>query len=216
MSSWPATGGGWTGRAERLLGSRNGSTGTVRADGNGGRLSRHGAAAPTLVPPPVAGRRPPRCRWPSAATIVLAVLCDIFFTVLFPASGRGPIRKPLSRLTWACFRGTAGNSSPITGARPRGGRVCRRLRWRGSRGGDVPGRLWRRCCTRPGSNARRVRRCSHLMHKAAARPRPPAGPGPAAGHGPPFRPVPSQAAQGTRPATQRESGQRPWSSLNSL
>jgi hypothetical protein len=43
----------------------------------------------------------------AGGVIVLAVLCDIFFTVLFPASGRGPIRKPLSRLIWACFRAAA-------------------------------------------------------------------------------------------------------------
>lgn len=38
------------------------------------------------------------------ALIVLVVLQDVFTTVLFPASGRGLIRKPLARATWAGFR----------------------------------------------------------------------------------------------------------------
>ncbi|HYH33102.1 MAG TPA: potassium channel family protein [Pseudonocardia sp.] len=37
--------------------------------------------------------------------LLLAVLQDIFATVLFPASGRGLIRKPLERAGWAMFRG---------------------------------------------------------------------------------------------------------------
>jgi hypothetical protein len=37
--------------------------------------------------------------------LVLAVLQDAFFTVLFPASGHGVVRRPLSRWTWACFAG---------------------------------------------------------------------------------------------------------------
>ncbi len=35
--------------------------------------------------------------------VVLLTLADVFFTVLFPASGHGPIRRPLSRGTWRCF-----------------------------------------------------------------------------------------------------------------
>lgn len=34
---------------------------------------------------------------------MLLVLADVFFTVLFPASGHGPVRRPLSRLTWHAF-----------------------------------------------------------------------------------------------------------------
>ena len=34
---------------------------------------------------------------------VLVTLADVFFTVLFPASGHGPIRRPLSRETWRAF-----------------------------------------------------------------------------------------------------------------
>lgn len=37
------------------------------------------------------------------ALLVLLVLADVFLTVLFPASGRGPIRRPLSRWTWRLF-----------------------------------------------------------------------------------------------------------------
>lgn len=39
----------------------------------------------------------------SGAALVLLVIADVFFTVLFPASGHGPIRRPLSRLTWRGF-----------------------------------------------------------------------------------------------------------------
>ena len=39
------------------------------------------------------------------AALVLLVLADVFFTVLFPASGHGPIRRPLSKLVWWCFAG---------------------------------------------------------------------------------------------------------------
>ncbi len=35
--------------------------------------------------------------------LVLVVLTDVFFTVLFPASGHGPVRRPFSRWTWWCF-----------------------------------------------------------------------------------------------------------------
>jgi hypothetical protein len=38
------------------------------------------------------------------AILVLAVLQDVFFTVLFPASGHGLLRRPLARWTWAGFR----------------------------------------------------------------------------------------------------------------
>lgn len=38
------------------------------------------------------------------ALIVLVALQDVFATVLFPASGRGLIRKPVTRATWAVFR----------------------------------------------------------------------------------------------------------------
>jgi hypothetical protein len=37
------------------------------------------------------------------AALVLVVLADVFLTVLFPASGHGPIRRPLARLTWRAF-----------------------------------------------------------------------------------------------------------------
>jgi hypothetical protein len=37
------------------------------------------------------------------ALMVCLVLADVFLTVLFPASGRGPLRKPLSRWTWRAF-----------------------------------------------------------------------------------------------------------------
>ncbi|MYZ46614.1 potassium channel family protein [Propylenella binzhouense] len=38
------------------------------------------------------------------AIIVLVTLLDVFLTVLYPASGRGPIRKPLSSCVWHGFR----------------------------------------------------------------------------------------------------------------
>ena len=38
------------------------------------------------------------------AAIVLLTLLDVFFTVLFPASGHGPIRNPLASAVWRCFR----------------------------------------------------------------------------------------------------------------
>jgi hypothetical protein len=34
---------------------------------------------------------------------VLLVVADVFLTVLFPASGHGPLRRPLSKLTWRGF-----------------------------------------------------------------------------------------------------------------
>ncbi|HEX3002724.1 MAG TPA: potassium channel family protein [Angustibacter sp.] len=39
----------------------------------------------------------------AGAALVLVVLADVFFTVLFPASGHGPIRRPIARLTWRAF-----------------------------------------------------------------------------------------------------------------
>ncbi|KQX69753.1 potassium channel family protein [Angustibacter sp. Root456] len=46
--------------------------------------------------------------WPAALQVVggacvTLVIADVFFTVLFPASGHGPIRRPLSKLTWRGF-----------------------------------------------------------------------------------------------------------------
>lgn len=38
------------------------------------------------------------------AAVVLVVLQDVFFTVLFPGSGHGLVRRPLSRWVWAVFR----------------------------------------------------------------------------------------------------------------
>ena len=34
---------------------------------------------------------------------VALTLADVFFTVLFPAGGHGPVRRPLSRETWQAF-----------------------------------------------------------------------------------------------------------------
>lgn len=42
------------------------------------------------------------------ALVVLAVAQDVFSTVLFPASGHGVIRKPLSRTVWRAFAVLAG------------------------------------------------------------------------------------------------------------
>jgi hypothetical protein len=39
---------------------------------------------------------------------VLTVLLDVFYTVLFPASGKGPVRKPLAAAVWQAFRALAG------------------------------------------------------------------------------------------------------------
>ncbi len=38
------------------------------------------------------------------AVIVLIVLLDVFFTVLFPDSGRGPVRRPLAHAVWRSSR----------------------------------------------------------------------------------------------------------------
>jgi hypothetical protein len=43
----------------------------------------------------------------AGALLVLAVLQDVFFTVLFPGSGRGLLRRPLARVTWAVVRTVA-------------------------------------------------------------------------------------------------------------
>jgi len=40
----------------------------------------------------------------AGAALVGLVLADVFFTVLFPASGSGPVRRPLSRWVWRSFR----------------------------------------------------------------------------------------------------------------
>jgi hypothetical protein len=39
--------------------------------------------------------------------LVVLVGTDIFFSVLFPASGHGPVRKPLTRLVWTALRAAA-------------------------------------------------------------------------------------------------------------
>lgn len=39
--------------------------------------------------------------------IVGLVLVDVFYTVLFPASGHGPLRRPMSRWTWRFFAAVA-------------------------------------------------------------------------------------------------------------
>jgi hypothetical protein len=36
--------------------------------------------------------------------LVVIVLLDVFFTVLFPSSGHGPVRKPVGALVWFFFR----------------------------------------------------------------------------------------------------------------
>lgn len=40
----------------------------------------------------------------AGALLVVVVLLDVFYTVLFPASGRGPVRKPLTAAVWQGFR----------------------------------------------------------------------------------------------------------------
>ena len=44
-----------------------------------------------------------------AAGIALVLLteADVFFSVLYPASGRGPLRKPLTRAAWSALRRAA-------------------------------------------------------------------------------------------------------------
>ena len=44
----------------------------------------------------------------AGAVLVGAVTLDVFFTVLFPASRHGPIRKPLGKVIWHSFRFVAG------------------------------------------------------------------------------------------------------------
>lgn len=44
--------------------------------------------------------------------LVLLVLADVFLTVLFPASGHGPLREPLSRWTWRRLVGIGGRLPP--------------------------------------------------------------------------------------------------------
>lgn len=47
----------------------------------------------------------------AGAAIVCAALLDVFFTVLFPASGQGPIRKPLAVAVWQGFRFVAARTT---------------------------------------------------------------------------------------------------------
>jgi hypothetical protein len=47
------------------------------------------------------------------AILVLAVLQDVFFTVLFPASGHGLLRRPLARWNWALRRWLEHRHGPI-------------------------------------------------------------------------------------------------------
>jgi hypothetical protein len=46
------------------------------------------------------------------AALVVLVGTDIFFSVLFPASGHGPVRKPLTRLVWVSLRAAARRMGP--------------------------------------------------------------------------------------------------------
>ncbi len=46
------------------------------------------------------------------ATVVALVCADVFLTVLFPASGRGPLRKPLEQTVWRLFRTMASLLGP--------------------------------------------------------------------------------------------------------
>lgn len=50
---------------------------------------------------------------PAAAGAVLVAIAalDVFFTILFPASGRGPLRKPVSRMVWKLLRAVATHRS---------------------------------------------------------------------------------------------------------
>jgi hypothetical protein len=50
------------------------------------------------------------------AVVVLAVVEDVFFTVLFPGSGHGVLRRPVTRWTWKAFRAAA---SRLSGPRRR-------------------------------------------------------------------------------------------------
>jgi hypothetical protein len=47
----------------------------------------------------------------AGALTVGVVVLDVFYTVLFPASGHGPLRRPLSRWTWRLFAVVAGRLS---------------------------------------------------------------------------------------------------------
>lgn len=46
-------------------------------------------------------------QWAVGALVVAAVLQDVFSTVLFPGSGHGILRRPLSRWVWRGFRAVA-------------------------------------------------------------------------------------------------------------
>lgn len=48
----------------------------------------------------------------AGTVVVLAVLQDVFFTVLFPGSGRGCIRRPLARWLWMAFRAVGRRLEP--------------------------------------------------------------------------------------------------------
>jgi hypothetical protein len=48
----------------------------------------------------------------AGACLVLVVLLDIFLTALFPASGHGPLREPLSRWSWRALLTVARRLSP--------------------------------------------------------------------------------------------------------
>ncbi len=43
---------------------------------------------------------------PGGVALVALTLADVFYTVLFPGSGHGPLRRPLTRLLRWCFRQT--------------------------------------------------------------------------------------------------------------
>lgn len=57
-----------------------------------GRRNRYGAGLMTASLSVVGG------------LLVLLALVDIFYSVLFPSSGRGPLRKPVTRMVWRSFR----------------------------------------------------------------------------------------------------------------
>lgn len=56
----------------------------------------------------------------AGAAIIVIVLADVFFTVLYPASGRGPLRKPATAVAWGLFRLAARS----LGARGRRALLC--------------------------------------------------------------------------------------------
>jgi len=52
------------------------------------------------------------------AVVVFAVLQDVFFTVLFPASGHGLLRRPLTRRPWKAPQSQAAGSFQTGRRRP--------------------------------------------------------------------------------------------------